>query len=149
MPAVLSRLSSSRYQGTMLSAFWWLHGMIVSKSATDCFLNSRPDFDLDNFFKYENQKEPPSLSDQGKLRSGTKSDVLQCLTIPKLTPSDDVTVKVLDGPAVVHMVRPTYGTNYQQDVVRHFMPFITNSLTTSTSRLDIIWDIYPDHNLKA
>ena len=30
-------------------------------------LQSRPDFDLDNFFKYENQKEPPSLSDQGKL----------------------------------------------------------------------------------
>ena len=47
------------------------------------------------------------------------------------------------------MVRPTYGTNYQQYVVRHFMPFITNSLTNSTSRLDIIWDIYPDHNLKA
>ena len=58
-------------------------------------LQSRPDFDLNNFFKYENQKETPSLSDQGKLRSGTKSDVLQCLTIPKLTPPDDVTVKVL------------------------------------------------------
>ena len=112
-------------------------------------LQSRPDFDLDNFFKYENQKEPPSLSDQGKVRSGTKSDVLQCLTIPKLTPPDDVTVKVLDGPAVVHIVRPTYGTNYQPYVVRHFMPFITNSLTNSTPRLDIIWDIYPDHNLKA
>ena len=101
-------------------------------------LQSRPDFELDNFFKYDNQKEPPSLSDQGKLRSGTKSDA----------PPDDVTVKVLDGPAVVHMVRPTYGRNYQQYVVRHFMPFITNSLTNSTSRLDIIWDIYPDHNLR-
>ena len=39
-------------------------------------LQSRPDFDLDNVFKYENQKEPPSLSDQGKLRSGTRFDVL-------------------------------------------------------------------------
>ena len=29
------------------------------------------------------------------------------------------------------------------------MPFIINSLTNSTSRADIIWDIYPDHNLKA
>ena len=96
-------------------------------------LQSRPDFNLDNFFKYENQKEPPSLSDQGKLRSGTKSDVLQCLTSPKLTHPDDVTVKVLDGPAMVYVVRPTYGTNYQQYVVRHFMPFITNSLTNSTS----------------
>ena len=107
-------------------------------------LQSRPDFDLDKFFKYENLKKPPSLT-----RSGTKSNVLQCLAIPKLTPPDDVTVKVLDGPAVVHIVRPTYGTNYQPYVVRHFMPFITNSLTNSTSRLDIIWDIYLDHNLKA
>ena len=104
---------------------------------------------LEAFFKYENKKEPPSLYVQGKLRSGTKSVVLQCLTIPKLTPPDDVTVKVLDGPAVVHMVRPTYGTNYQQYVVRQFMPFITNSVTNSTSRPDIIGDIYPDHNLKA
>ena len=109
-------------------------------------LQSRPDFDLDNFFKCENQKEPPSLSDQGKLRFGTTSDVLRCLTIPKLTPPDDVTVKVLECPAVVHMVRPTYRTNYQQYVVRHFMPFITTSLTNLTSRLDIIWDIYPDNN---
>ena len=82
-------------------------------------LQSQPDFDLDNFFKYEHQKEPPSLSDQGKLRSGTKSDVLECLNIPKLTPPDDVTVKVLDGPAVVHIVRPTYGTNYQQYHLGH------------------------------
>ena len=111
---------------------------VIAMSTLFLSLQSRPDFDLDNFFKYENQKEPPSLSDQGELRSGKKSDVLQCLTIPKLTPPDDVTVKVLDGPAVVHMVLPTYGTNYQQYVVRHFMPFITNSLTNSTSRLDII-----------
>ena len=44
------------------------------------------------------------------------------------------------------MVRPTYGRNYQQYVVRHFMPFVTNSLKNSTSRLDIR---DPDHNLKA
>ena len=48
-------------------------------------LQSRADFALDNFFKYENQKGPPSLSDQGNLRSGTKSDVLQCLTIAQPT----------------------------------------------------------------
>ena len=37
----------------------------------------RQDFDLDKFFKYENQREPPSLSDKGKLRSVKKSDMIQ------------------------------------------------------------------------
>ncbi|KAJ8408791.1 hypothetical protein AAFF_G00246090 [Aldrovandia affinis] len=37
-------------------------------------LQARPEF-----FKHENQREPPSLSDQGKLLSGTKSDILGCL----------------------------------------------------------------------
>ena len=43
---------------------------------------------------------------------------------------DDVMVKVSSGPA-------------------HFTPFITNSLSGSTSRLDIIWNINPNDNLKA
>jgi len=43
------------------------------------FLQARPDLDIDDFFKLENQREPPSLSDQGKLQSGTKSDILRCL----------------------------------------------------------------------
>ncbi|KAJ8383765.1 hypothetical protein AAFF_G00214520 [Aldrovandia affinis] len=39
-------------------------------------LQARPDSDIDSFFKHENQREPPSLSDHGKLRSGTKSNIL-------------------------------------------------------------------------
>ena len=46
-------------------------------------LQARPDVDIDEFFKHENQREPPSLSDRGKLRSGTKSDILVCL--PNMT----------------------------------------------------------------
>ena len=34
---------------------------------------------LDDFFRHENQPYPPSLSKAGKLRSGTKSDLLDCL----------------------------------------------------------------------
>ncbi len=40
---------------------------------------ARPDADIEEFFNHENQHDPPSLSDQGKLRSGTKSDILSCL----------------------------------------------------------------------
>ena len=38
-------------------------------------LQSRPDADTEEFFRYKNQREPPSLSNQGSLRSG-KSDIL-------------------------------------------------------------------------
>ena len=73
---------------------------------TQLFLSmkSRPDADLDEFFRYENQKEPPALSDQGKLRLGKKSDILACLEIPKVSGPSNATVKVLDAAAIVHMV---------------------------------------------
>ena len=45
-------------------------------------LQSRPNADMMDFFQYENQKQPPSLADRGSLRSGTKSDILQCLDVP-------------------------------------------------------------------
>ena len=34
---------------------------------------------LDTFFGHENQDFPPSLSTYGDIRTGTKSDILQCL----------------------------------------------------------------------
>ena len=37
---------------------------------------------------------PPALSDQGKQRSGKKSDILDCLDIPKVNEPSRVTVKV-------------------------------------------------------
>ena len=57
-------------------------------------------------FRFENQREPPSLSDRERLRSGTKSDILKCLGVPATacTAARDATVIVIDMPAVVHMV---------------------------------------------
>ena len=72
-------------------------------------------FGLDNFFKFENKMDPPSLFDQGKFRSG-KAYILSCLAIPKLTSLDDVMGKVLDSPAVVHMVHLTNGASYTFDI---------------------------------
>ena len=40
-------------------------------------LQSRPDADMEEFFRYENQRELPSLSNQGSLRSGNKSVILE------------------------------------------------------------------------
>ena len=43
---------------------------------TQLFLSvqSRPDADMAEFFRFENQREPLSLADRGSLRTGKKSD---------------------------------------------------------------------------
>ena len=63
-----------------------------------------------DFFSHENQSYPPSLSNHGALRSGTKSELLVC--VYELVPHHD-TVKpheahmvILDGAAVVNMIKP-------------------------------------------
>ena len=71
-------------------------------------LQARPDADMSEFFKFENLRFPPSLSDHGKLRQGTKSQILECLpSIPnpgKNPGRDDASVVVLDMPAVIHII---------------------------------------------
>ena len=42
-------------------------------------LQSRPDANMADFFRFENRREPPSLADRGSLRARKKSDILQCL----------------------------------------------------------------------
>ena len=45
-------------------------------------LQSRPDADMEEFFCFENQREPPSLADHGSLRSGNKSGIIECIKTP-------------------------------------------------------------------
>ena len=117
---------------------------------TQLFLSmqSRPDADLAEFFCYENRKEPPALSDQGKLRSGKKSDIIDCLEILKVTGSSDVTIKALDGAAIVHMVQPTKATTFVDYMALHFMPFLSSTMQGKVQRLDMVWDTYPEKILK-
>ena len=63
------------------------------------------DGNLEEFFAHENQSCPPSLSDRGKLRLGTKSDIVHCLedTVEEDTSLVVANVIVLDGPAIVHI----------------------------------------------
>ena len=114
------------------------------------FLQSRPDADIE-FFCYENQKEPPSLSNHGSLRSGSKSDILECLNAPtaRSAESKTATVVVLDMAAVVHMVRPCSAHNFTDYVSKSLMPFVQLQVTPTVTRVDAIWDTYPEDNLKT
>ena len=61
--------------------------------------------DLDELFQHENQAYPPALSQMGKLRTGTKSDLVGF--IENLVPTQDLSptavaqVVLLDGAVIV------------------------------------------------
>ena len=59
------------------------------------------------FFSHENQPVPPSLSSLGRLRIGTKSDLLSCLEIMGSNNTSDylsgVTARILNEDAIVNM----------------------------------------------
>ena len=83
------------------------------------------------FFKYENQRELPSVADRSSLRSGTISDVLGCMMIFHGRPDQAklATVVLLDMAAVVHMVRPTSANTSSEYVSKNMVPFLEAQLT--------------------
>ena len=76
------------------------------------------DGDLDQLFQHENQPCPPSLSQMGALRGGTKSDLLSCLqdltnmNVPH-SPAGETTCTILDGAAIVNMLPPCTAKTFQ------------------------------------
>lgn len=130
----------------------------IEELKNDCSLFSRlyiasqtREGNLEEFFKHENQKYPPSLSKGGKLRQSKKADLLGCLESnikieDKATPPA-AEVKVLDGAALVHFLPlhdcRTFG-DYANEV---FLPYVTSQLENS-SRVDLVWDIYRKDSLK-
>lgn len=83
------------------------------------------DGDLRQFFVHENQAAPPSLSLQGTFRSGTKAD-LSCLELDEMQPTATpcVDAKVLDGAAVVQMLKPGASKTFQDYADKVFTPYV-------------------------
>lgn len=114
----------------------------------DCNLFSRlyiacqsRDGDLEQFFAHENQPEPSSLSSLGKLRKGTKSDLLTRLeSLYSEIPGDylpEVTVKIFDAAAIVNIIRPTCVKSFKDYASSNFLPFIERELQ-DVQRVDIV-----------
>jgi hypothetical protein len=78
---------------------------LFSKFHTACQTRSG---DLDTLFAHENQPTPPSLSNDGSLRFGSKLDLVFCLegiaALEHICPQVDCLV--LDGAAIVQMIPP-------------------------------------------
>ena len=115
-------------------------------------LQARPESDMSDFFKYENSRFPPALSDNGKLRSGTKSKIMECLPgMPqpgKNPATKNASVVILDMPAVIHMVKPKRATIFSEYLPTHLLPFIESQVNSITTRVDAVWDRYPENSLK-
>ncbi len=125
-----------------LSLFSWHPAREKSKSQqqlsslkSDCSLFSRlyiasqiRDGNLDEFFEHENQACPPSLSHMGKVRTGTKSDLLGCLedlvSSQENSSSPKVQVNIIDGAAIVNMLRPGAAKKFSDYAEQVFTPYI-------------------------
>ena len=123
--------------------------MQVTSLKNDCNLFSRLYIacqtrlgDLETFFMHENQAAPPSLPLGGKLRIGTKADLLDCLGLEGIqsTGTPAVDTKLLDGTAVVQMLNPGTARTFQEYSDQVFLSYVSNHLTT-TKRVDIVWDV--------
>ena len=115
-------------------------------------LQSRPDANMADFFRFENQRKPPSLADRGPLRARKKADILQCLgaTTGRVAAAQQATVVVLDMAAIIHMVRPTRAKTFSEYVTFQIVPYLESQVTNDTQRMDAVWDSYPpEDNLKA
>ncbi|KAK1898363.1 Hexokinase-1 [Dissostichus eleginoides] len=110
------------------------------------------DGSLDEYFEHENQACPPSLSQMGKLRTGTKSDLVGCLEdliyLQQNASHPTVQVIILDGAAVVNMLPPGAAKKFFDYAQKVFSPYILSQLE-HVSRVDVVWDEYFTESLKA
>ena len=131
----------------------------ASSLKTDCSLFSRlfiscqvRDGNLDDFFQYENQLYPPSISDFGSLHSGTQSDLLGCLRGNTSVRPTDIETIVIDGAALVHILQPDISKHKVFDDYAHnvFLPYVESLLRREDcKRVDLVWNIYLTSSLKV
>ena len=90
----------------------------------------------------------------GRLRTGTKSDLLQCLQDATSVNSNlscpIVQVSIFDGAAIVNMLQPGTAKTFNDYATTVFIPYIISQLQ-NTDRLYsyIVWDMYMHDSLKT
>ena len=105
---------------------------------------------LDQFFCHENQPYPPALSPSGDLNFGCKSDLLTCLEScsPSIQTEPKVDGIILDGSAIVNMLKPSNVKNFGEYVDSIFMPFLYSQLSKA-DRVDVVFDRYETASIKG
>ena len=125
----------------------------------DCSLFSRlyiacqsSDGNLHDFFCHEKQPFPASLSANGKLRLGTKSDLTgcleSCLHVDVRQGAPDIDVVILDGAVVVNFLKPVAVKTFDDYALKVFLPYVRSQLDRA-NRIDVVWDQYKPNSLKS
>ncbi len=95
--------------------------------------------DLEEIFRHENSRYPPFIAQFGHLRFGSKSELLDCLeqvcASEHETPAVDA--KILDGAAIINMMKPNGCQTFQEYSQNEFMPFVAREIQ-SVSRVEIV-----------
>ena len=131
----------------------------MSSLKSNCSLFSRlyiasqtRDGDLQEFFKHENQAYPPALSQGGVLRSGIKSELVHCLeslvSVDGTPTTPTVDTLILDGAAIVNMLKPGSAKTFQDYADNIVLPYIQSRLQ-NVSRIYVVWDVYHKDSLKV
>ena len=90
------------------------------------------------------------LSDGVDLRLGVKSDLLPCLeqVHRAYSESPKVTCTIVDGAAIIQMLKPISVKTFNDYAHVIFIPYLTRKFE-SVSRIDLVWDRYLSDSLKA
>ena len=103
----------------------------------------------EDVFSHENCDFPPSLTSQGQMHKGTKSEIIKCLEseVPAVYTSPKIDVTILDGAFIVQSLRPGTTSTFEEYADHLFYHYILSCLR-DVSRLDILWDSYKTDSIK-
>ena len=92
------------------------------------------------------QSYKTSLSKLGEIRSDNQTYFLVLINVymtskSSHTPRVHNIVGLLDGPVIVHVLKPIGTDNFEDNVQQVFLPYVTSQLHV-TSKIEVIWDEY-------
>ena len=102
---------------------------------------------LQEFFKHENSISPPSLACGEQIRSGHKSDLIECLPVTPKSEKPSVDAVVLDAAAIVNILPPGKCKTFKEYAINVFEPYILRQ-AQHVKRIDIVFDRYLPNSLK-
>lgn len=84
-----------------------------------------------------------------RIRDGDKSELLHCpeklVPLGESLPNPSVEVLILDGAAIINMLKPVNSKTFQDYANNVFLPYIQSQL----QQLDLVCDVYKPESLKA
>ena len=93
-------------------------------------------------------KLPPT---QIRVNCCQKEIPLRCGRVPESAHSDSLSLslsevpeiyaKVIDGTAIINMLKPRYGKTFRDYAINTFVPYVS-SLLRQVERADLVWDRY-------